>query len=622
MKTLERWLEWGGVKRDAVFLAASIGALLVRFIAPTLLGFDTAWIAVILCGTPILLEAFLGLITRFDIKADLLVSLALVASLFIGETFAAAEVAVIMQFGSLLEELTVHRSRSGMERLVRMTPRTARLLDTQGEHMVPAESARPGDTLRVLPGETVPADGVILEGNTSVDESMLTGESVPVDKAPGDTVSGGTVNRFGAFDMRVETSPENSALQRMIRLVDSADVGKAKIVGLADRWAAWVVVIALLTAIVTWFVTGEILRSVTVLVVFCPCAMVLSTPTAIVAAIGNLTRRGVLVREGDALERLAKVDHLAFDKTGTLTQGRPGVAVVRSFDELLNDEQVYALLAAAEMRSEHPLGKAVVRDYETTGLPLPPEARDFAMEPGRGVTATVNGHAVVCGNADMLREQNIPVSDEAASFALWMMQEGCTLIYVASDGKCVGVAALSDALRPDAWSTVESIRRANVHPVLLTGDNEAAARSAAAQLEIRDYRAACLPEDKLSYVREAQNVGAAVCMVGDGVNDAPALKAAWVSVAMGAMGSDIAVEAADIALVGNEIRPLGQLLALSRHMMRTIHANLAFSMGLNFLAIALAVTGALSLVVGALVHNAGSLLVIVSSARLLWWGKE
>lgn len=621
MNTLVRWLEWGGVKRDAAFLAVSIGALLVRFAAPTKLGFDAAWIAVILCGTPILLEAFIGLVTRFDIKADLLVSLALAASLYIGETFAAAEVAVIMQLGSLLEELTVRSSRSGMERLVRLSPRTARLVGAQGESMIPAESTKPGDTLRVLPGETVPADGVIVDGKTSVDESMLTGESVPVDKGPGDTVSGGTVNRFGSFDMQVETSPENSALQRMIRLVESADAGKAKIVGMADRWATWVVVIALLTAIVTWLATGEILRSVTVLVVFCPCAMVLATPTAIVAVVGNLTRCGVLVRQGDALERLAKVDHVAFDKTGTLTRGGPGVSVVRSFEDSLTDEQVYALLAAAETRSEHPLGKAVVRDYGSTGLPLLPEAVDFAMEPGRGVTATVNGHALVCGSADMLRERNIPVSDEAASFALWMMQEGCTLIYVVSDRKCVGAAALSDALRPDAWSAVESIRRANVHPVLLTGDNEAAARSAAAQLEIRDYRAACLPEDKLSYIRQAQSVGAAVCMVGDGVNDAPALKAAHVGVAMGAMGSDIAVEAADIALLGDEIRPLGHLLALSQYMMRTIHANLAVSMGLNFLAVAMAVTGTLSPVVGALVHNAGSLLVIVNSARLLWWGK-
>ena len=233
MNTLVRWLEWGGVKRDAAFLAVSIGALLVRFAAPTKLGFDAAWIAVILCGTPILLEAFIGLVTRFDIKADLLVSLALAASLYIGETFAAAEVAVIMQLGSLLEELTVRSSRSGMERLVRLSPRTARLVGAQGESMIPAESTKPGDTLRVLPGETVPADGVIVDGKTSVDESMLTGESVPVDKGPGDTVSGGTVNRFGSFDMQVETSPENSALQRMIRLVESADAGKAKIVGMA-----------------------------------------------------------------------------------------------------------------------------------------------------------------------------------------------------------------------------------------------------------------------------------------------------------------------------------------------------------------------------------------------------
>lgn len=292
------------------------------------LPFDIAWAAIILCGVPIILEAIIGLVTEFDIKADVLVSLALIASVCIGETFAAGEVAFIMQLGGLLEELTVAKARAGIEKLVHLTPQTARVLKNGAETVVPAEQVQVDDMLRALPGETVPVDGVITAGQTSINQAVMTGESLPVDKTVGDDVSSGTVNQFGAFEMRAAKVGEDSSIQRMIRLVQSADAGKAKIVGLADRWATWIVVIALTAAALTWAVTGQIIRAVTILVVFCPCALVLATPTAIMAAIGNATKHGFLVREGDALERLARVKILAFDKTGTLTCGTPEVVAV------------------------------------------------------------------------------------------------------------------------------------------------------------------------------------------------------------------------------------------------------------------------------------------------------
>ena len=383
MEQLEKFLEWGGVKKDVACLILSGAALLVSIFHLLPLPFDAAWVAIVLCGVPILLEAFIGLVTRFDIKADVLVSIALVASVIIGEDFAAGEVAFIMQLGALLEDLTVARARAGIEKLVRLTPRTARRVLETGEEMIPAEQVRLGDRLRVLPGETIPVDGVILSGRTSINQAVMTGESLPVDKAEGDEVSSGTVNQFGSFDMRASRVGEDSSIQRMIRLVQSADAGKAKIVGIADRWATWIVIVALLSAAVTGLVTGEVIRAVTILVVFCPCALVLATPTAIMAAIGNATKHGFLVREGDALERLSSVSCLTFDKTGTLTHGEPEVSRVLCFSSTFSEKELFRLAAGAELRSEHPLGKAVVRCWKDRYQESVPEPQNFTMLPGQ-----------------------------------------------------------------------------------------------------------------------------------------------------------------------------------------------------------------------------------------------
>ncbi len=335
---VEEFMELGGKKKDIVFLVLGGLSLMISVFDLVPLPFDAAWIAIILCGVPIVLEAIIGLITSFDIKADVLVSLALIASVFIGEDFAAGEVAFIMQLGSLLEDLTVAKARAGIEKLVRLTPQTARVIMNGEEKIIPAEQIKVGDIIRVLPGETIAVDGVIISGQTSVNQAVMTGESLPVDKIVGDEVFSGTVNQFGAFEMKAIKVGEDSSIQRMIKLVQSADADKAKIVGLADRWATWIVVIALTAAGLSWAFTDEIIRAVTILVVFCPCALVLATPTAIMAAIGNATKHGFLVREGDALERLAKVSKITFDKTGTLTYGTPKVTAVKSVSAYSEDE--------------------------------------------------------------------------------------------------------------------------------------------------------------------------------------------------------------------------------------------------------------------------------------------
>ena len=466
MKKVAEWIEklneWGGTRRDIAFLAVSGIALLISILGVLDLPVDPAWVAILLCGVPILLEALHGLITAFDIKADVLVSIALVASVIIGEDFAAGEVAFIMQLGALLEELTVARARAGIEKLVKLTPRTARVLHDGQADILPAEQVRVGDMVRVLPGETIPVDGVIVSGQTSVNQAIMTGESMPVDKSAGDSVASGTVNQFGSIDLRAGKVGEDSSIQRMIRLVQTADAGKAKIVGLADRWATWIVVIALSAAVLTWLFTGQIIRAVTILVVFCPCALVLATPTAIMAAIGNATHHGFLVREGDALERLASVCRVAFDKTGTLTLGAPRVAAVYTLCPELDEAALFTLVAAAEQLSEHPLGKAIVTSWRENGAGLLPAADQFQMLPGRGVQAVVEGRTILAGNRAMLAEQGIPLPQAAARAADASLEEGCTVIYIACDNRAVGLLALSDTVRPEAHAALAEVQALGV----------------------------------------------------------------------------------------------------------------------------------------------------------------
>ena len=611
----ERFLEFGGIKKEIVFLILSGIALLISIFDLVPLPFDAAWIAIILCGIPIIMEAIIGLITAFDIKADVLVSLALIAAVLIGEDFAAGEVAFIMQLGALLEDLTVAKARAEIEKLVHLTPQTARIIRNGEEKTVPAEQVSVGDTLRVLPGETIPVDGMIISGQTSINQAVMTGESLPVDKTVGDEVSSGTVNQFGAFEMRATKVGEDSSIQRMIKLVQSADAGKAKIVGLADRWATWIVVIALSAATLTWAISGEIIRAVTILVVFCPCALVLATPTAIMAAIGNATKHGFLVREGDALERLSKVSKVTFDKTGTLTYGTPTVTAVKSVSDYSEDE-IYDFAAAAEQMSEHPLGKAIVKCYGKK----PKECTDFKMIPGEGVTALVDGKVIRAGNLKLLRETCL--SKALAENAGKYINQDNTVIYISVENMLAGFIVLSDTLRKESKQMIQSLRKTGVEPILLTGDHQKTANNIAEALSIHKVHANCMPEDKLNYIDTYQKNGDIVCMIGDGINDAPALKKANIGIAMGGIGSDIAVDAADIALVDDEIKELPHLLTLSKRMMTTIKLNLTFSMGLNFLAIILAITGFLGPVIGALVHNAGSVVVILNSALLLKWKQK
>ena len=609
---LNRWLE-NEAKITAGFAGISIISLVLSlsgFPGRTVLPFDIAWTAIILCGVPILTGAVKGLIWEHDVKADVLVAMALVASVTAEEYFAAGEVALIMQIGSLLEDYTSEKANESIGKLIRLSPQKAHVVREGKVFEVSPSELQAGDTVRVLAGETVPVDGKILDGETTIDQSVMTGESIPVDKKTGDTVRSGTINRFGTFTMRVEKRSEDSSLQRMIRLTKEAEENKAPIVSLADKWATWLVFGALAWAGGTWMITGEFMRAVTVLVVFCPCAFILATPTAVLAGIGNAAKYGIIIRSGSALEKLSKIKKAAFDKTGTLTCGKPEVADIVT--DGCDKNELLRLFAAAESYSEHPLGKAVADSYKGNTESV----WDFQMQAGQGISAVVAGKKLLAGKGKWLEEQNISVSSFEKQ-AQKAEETGATLIYAAVDGTCRGFFVLSDTIRSDAAQTISRLKKSGVVPLLLTGDNEAAAGYIAGQVGISEVKSGLLPEEKMRIIEDISKSGGAVCMIGDGVNDAPALTRADAGIAMGGIGSDIAIESADAVLVGDEIKRIPYLFMLTKKVMHKVNVNIVAGMIINITAVILSSAGILNPVTGALWHNFGSVFVVINAALLL-----
>lgn len=588
-------------KVDTLLIIISAASLITSFI----LSLDyIAWIAVLFCGIPIFKECAEGLIREFDIKADLLVTLAIIASIAIGEIFAAGEIATIMAIGGFLENYTSSKTRGRIEELVRMTPQAATIIKNGSEEKIPVEKIKIGDILKVLPGESIPADGVIIAGETSIDQSALTGESLPVDKKVGDKIFSGSINLYGSFSMQTTNASKDSSLQKLIKLVESSSPENSKIVRQADKWATLIVVIAFTAAVLTYLFTFEIQRSVTILVVFCPCALVLATPTAIMAAVGNLTKHGILVKDGASIEELAAIDEVVFDKTGTLTYGMPEVVNVIS----PNPQEMLYLLASLESKSEHPIAKAIVKYCSVNDLA---EVDDFKMYIGKGVTGLINNCKIAAGNKKLLEQENIRLKYDKQP------KNSEIELFVAKNDEVIGKVLLADTLRESSKQTIRQLKGMKVRAALLTGDNEATAKAIAEEVKIRKVRADCLPEDKTEYIRQAQILGNRIAMIGDGVNDAPCLKKANVGIAMGSIGSDVSIEAADIALIKDNIEDMPHLIGISRKTVKTINISIAFAVLLNVAAMALAIFGYFNPVEGALVHNIGSVIVIVYSAALI-----
>ena len=579
---------------------------------------DPAWVTVVISGLPLLYLAVWRIIHNpgiSKISSALLISIAMFAAIAIGDLFAAGEVAFIMALGALLEDATTNRAKKGLKKLLTLAPTQGRRIRNGQEELIPAEQIQKGDLLRILPGETIPVDGTIVSGETSVDQSIMTGGSLPVDKTTGEDVFCGTINRFGSIDITATKVGEDSSLQKLIRMVQDAENKQAPMQRIADRAASWLVPVALLIAILAYVFSGNIVTAVTVLVVFCPCALVLATPTAIMAAIGQATKHGVIIKSGEALEKMGKVDTIAFDKTGTLTYGRLEVSDVRPTSDALTGEDLLTLAASAEGKSEHPLGKAIVAHAKAQSLSLL-DSQDFQMDAGKGIAAQIGEKHLLCGSEKYLREHGVPLDDAASTILDQLRTEGKASILVAAEGKCIGVIGLSDILRPEAKDMVSRLDAMHAKTVLLTGDNRKTADYFAGRVGIAEVRAELLPEEKVGSIESLRKEGRKVCMIGDGVNDAPALKTADVGVAMGSMGSDIAVEAADIALMSDDISKIPYLKRLSNATVATIKLSITLSMCINAAAIVLSLLELLNPTTGALVHNAGSCFVVLIAALL------
>lgn len=580
--------------------------------------FEPSWITVIICGFPLVYLSIRRIVYNkgiSKISSALLISMAMFAAIAIGDIFAAGEVAFIMALGALLEEATTERAKKGLKKLISLAPVKGRKIQANKEIMVPVESIQSGDYLRILPGETIPVDGRIINGETTVDQSIMTGESIPVDKTIDDDVFGGTINCFGAIDIIATKVGEDSSIQKMIQLIRNAEQKQAPIQRIADIVASRLVPIALMIACIGYLVTGNIIVGVTVLVVFCPCALVLATPTAVMAAIGQATKHGVIIKSGEILETMGKVDTMAFDKTGTLTRGQLSVQSILAVDTDYSETDILQLAASAEAKSEHPIGKAIVSHAIEQDLEIL-DTTSFTMFVGKGIIAVIKGRELYCGNERFLEEHNIIVSESIQQAINVYRSEGKASVIIADREHIIGIITLSDTMRNDAINMISAISSLDMTIVLLTGDSEEAATYIGKKSGVSEIHAELLPGEKVSIIESLQGKHHKVCMVGDGINDAPAMKTADVSIAMGTIGSDIAIETADIALMSDDLSKIPYIKRLSDATIKTIKFSIALSMAINCIAIILSLLEVLTPTTGALVHNVGSCLVVLIAARL------
>ena len=580
--------------------------------------FEPSWITVIICGFPLVYLSIRRIVYNkgiSKISSALLISMAMFAAIAIGDIFAAGEVAFIMALGALLEEATTERAKKGLKKLISLAPVKGRKIQDNKEMMVSVESIQSGDYLRILPGETIPVDGRIINGETTVDQSIMTGESIPVDKTIDDDVFGGTINCFGAIDIIATKVGEDSSIQKMIQLIRNAEQKQAPIQRIADTVASRLVPIALLIACIGYLVTGNIIVGVTVLVVFCPCALVLATPTAVMAAIGQATKHGVIIKSGEILETMGKVDIMAFDKTGTLTRGQLAVQSILAVDTDYSETDILQLAASAEAKSEHPIGKAIVSHAIEQDLEIL-DTTSFTMSVGKGIIAVIKGRELYCGNERFLEEHNIIVCESIQQTVNVYRSEGKVSVIIANNEYIIGIITLSDTMRNDAINIISAISSLDMTTVLLTGDSKAAATYIGKKSGVSEIHAELLPGEKVSIIESLQGKQHKVCMVGDGINDAPAMKTADVSIAMGTIGSDIAIETADIALMSDDLSKIPYIKRLSDATIKTIKFSIALSMAINCIAIILSLLEVLTPTTGALVHNVGSCLVVLIAARL------
>jgi Cd2+/Zn2+-exporting ATPase len=607
------------VSPGALITAANSFLLLLGFVA-ILAGQRQAadWLflaSALIGGAPILKLALGNILRDFDLTAGVMVSIAMIAALIVGEYEAAALVAFMMLVGEMLEDFTVARADNALRQLARLVPSTATIRRDSGDIEVPIEAVRRGDHVLVRPGERIPVDGQVVEGFAALDQSSITGESMPLDKGPGDEVYAGTLCTSGAIEIVVASVGEETALGNMIALVRQARSEEAPVQRLANKYAQYLAPLAMVIAVGVYLLTGDVIRSITVLIVVCPCSLVLATPTAVVASVGNAAKHGVLIKNGTAMEQIGKASVVAFDKTGTVTLGEPYLNDTVSLNGLPK-ERVLAMAAAAERSSEHPLGRAIVAAAQSQDLEIPaPE--DFTALPGHGVQARVRGRDVVIGTR-MLEQKGITLTGSARREMDSLEAEGNTVIPVAVDGELAGLLVVSDVVRPESRQVIDLLHQMGIkRTVLISGDNEAVAQAVGRELGVDRVYAQVLPGEKLDIVRELQANGDRIIYVGDGVNDAPALAVADIGVAMGTIGTAVAMETADIVLLADKLESLPYLIDLSRGALVVIRNNVVFSMSMNVLSVLLSNLGIIGPVIGAVMHEVSALPVVANSARLI-----
>jgi len=593
-------------------------ALAYREIGPTFVNAGLALFATLFGGYLRFISGFKDIFNR-KITVNVFVAVALTATLAIGEFRPAALIVFIMAVAGALESYTLDKTHRSIRALLDLAPKmaTVRRGASNEEVVVPASEVQIGDVVVVRPGGRIPIDGIVVAGESSVNQAPITGESMPVEKLKGSEVFGGTLNETGRLEIKTTKVGQDTTLSKIVHLVEQAQGTKAPIQNIADRFTVWFLPAVLVIAFIAFLTSGDIKVAVSVLLVACPCAFAIATPTAVTAGISNMARHAVLIKGGMFLELAKKIDVLLVDKTGTFTLGKPKVVEVVAFDDM-SEAEVLRLAAIAEKYSEHPLARSVTTRAKECGIQVP-DPHEFKIEIGMGVTAQLDGKKILVGNNSFLQDKGVSVTEYIEQAVSEQTEQGRTAILIANNMKPVGLIAIADEIRSQTPGAIASLKAMGIKNItMLTGDNHKVAKAVAEEIGVDDFEAELLPEQKLQFVEKLQKQGHLVGMIGDGINDAPALALADVGIAMGAAGTDVAVETADVTLMNDDLLRVVNFMEMSRKVLLRIKLNILFSIIYNVIGLVLASLGMLTPVLAVIFQEAGCVTVVFSSTLLLW----
>lgn len=597
-----------------------VTAFLLRWIDQSLVAKLFLLVATILAGFPIMTKAFQSLRLKI-ISIELLVTIAVVGAVIIGEYVESAAVTFLFLLGAYLESRTLEKTRSSLKNLLDLAPLQARILQNGEMVMVGAEDVVKKDIVFVHSGEKIPVDGKVLSGNASVNEASITGEAVPVSKKKDDSVYSGTILDSGYLELEATRTGDDTTFARIIQLVEEAQETKARTQKYLEKFAGYYTPLIIVLAIVVYVFSKDIELTLTFLVISCPGALVISAPVSIVAGVGNGAKNGILVKGGEVMEQLAKVDVVAFDKTGTLTVGTPEVTAIKSFG--ISEDRLLELTATAESYSEHHLGKAILKEAKKRNLAITEAPEDFEIYKGKGLQAKVDEKLILVGNRKLMLDNEISIPKEILAYAVAEEKKGRTAVLIAEQQNLIGVISIADKIRREAAKAVQNLKHAGIKQVvMLTGDNKETAEKVAAELKLDGYYAELLPEQKVSILKSLKGQGHRVAMVGDGINDAPAIATAHVGIAMGGAGTDAAMETADVVLMSDRLDRLPLAAGLAKATVRNMKQNMYFAVAIVIILLIGVLTKKVFLASGMFIHEASVLLVILNALRLVHYKEK